>query len=32
MNTPSVVLIDGPTGYAFVWTRDSGWKFVGRVF
>jgi hypothetical protein len=32
MSNPSMVVIDGPTGYAFVWTHDSGWTFVGRIF
>jgi hypothetical protein len=28
---PMAVFIDGPTGYAFAWDSDSGWKFVGRI-
>jgi hypothetical protein len=28
---PLVVFIDGPTGYTFVWTPESKWKFVGSV-
>jgi hypothetical protein len=28
---PLAVFIDGPTGYAFAWTRDGGWKFIGHV-
>jgi hypothetical protein len=28
---PLTVFIDGPTGYTFVWMRDKGWKFIGRV-
>ncbi|WP_459713003.1 hypothetical protein [Paraburkholderia sp. 2C] len=28
---PLAVFIDGPTGYTYVWIRDQGWKFVGRV-
>ena len=28
---PPAVFIDGPTGYVFIWTQDSGWKFVGRI-
>ena len=28
---PPAVFIDGPTGYAFIWTHDSKWKFVGRI-
>jgi len=28
---PMAVFIDGPTGYAFAWTRDAGWKFIGHI-
>jgi hypothetical protein len=28
---PLTVFIDGPTGYTYVWTRDRGWEFVGRI-
>jgi hypothetical protein len=28
---PLAIFIDGPTGYAFAWTRDAGWKFIGHV-
>ncbi len=28
---PMAVFIDGPTGYTFVWTGESGWKFVGYL-
>ena len=28
---PLTVFIDGPTGHAFVYVVDAGWKFVGRV-
>ncbi|WP_233855963.1 hypothetical protein [Paraburkholderia sp. HD33-4] len=28
---PLTVMIDGPTGYTYVWIRDQGWKFVGRI-
>jgi hypothetical protein len=28
---PLTVLIDGPSGFAFVWNRDDGWKFVGKI-
>jgi len=28
---PLTVFIDGPTGYAFVYLADEGWKFVGKV-
>jgi hypothetical protein len=30
-NRPLTVFIDGPTGYTYVWIRDQGWKFVGRI-
>ena len=28
---PMAVFIDGPTGYAFAWTSEGGWKFIGHV-
>jgi hypothetical protein len=28
---PMTVFIDGPTGFTYVWIRDQGWKFVGRI-
>lgn len=28
---PLSVLVDGPTGYTYVWVADKGWKFVGHV-
>ena len=28
---PMTVFIDGPTGFTYVWVRDQGWKFVGRL-
>jgi hypothetical protein len=28
---PMTVFIDGPTGYTFAWTAESGWKFVGQL-
>jgi hypothetical protein len=28
---PLTVFIDGPTGFTYVWIRDAGWKFVGRI-
>ncbi|RZF24985.1 hypothetical protein EVC45_35940 [Paraburkholderia sp. UYCP14C] len=28
---PMTVLIDGPTGFTYVWVVDQGWKFVGRL-
>ena len=28
---PLTVFIDGPSGFTFVWYRESGWKFVGKV-
>lgn len=31
VDEPLTVFIDGPTGYSYVWMRDAGWKFVGRV-
>jgi hypothetical protein len=30
-NHPLTVFIDGPTGYTYIWIRDGGWKFVGRI-
>jgi hypothetical protein len=31
VDEPLTVFIDGPTGFTYVWMRDAGWKFVGRV-
>ena len=31
VDDPLTVFIDGPTGFTYVWMRDKGWKFVGRV-
>jgi hypothetical protein len=28
---PLTVFIDGPTGHAFVYVVDAGWKFVGQI-
>jgi len=28
---PLTVFIDGPSGFTYVWIRDQGWKFVGRL-
>jgi hypothetical protein len=28
---PMTVFIDGPSGFAYFWIPDIGWKFVGRV-
>jgi hypothetical protein len=28
---PLTVFIDGPSGFTYVWLRDAGWKFVGRI-
>jgi len=28
---PLTVFIEGPSGFTFVWYRESGWKFVGKV-
>jgi hypothetical protein len=30
-NQPQSILIDGPTGYTFVWIPERGWQFVGRL-
>lgn len=30
-NEPLTVFIDGPTGFTYVWIRDVGWKFIGRI-
>jgi hypothetical protein len=30
-NEPMTVFIDGPSGYTYIWTRDQGWKFAGRI-
>lgn len=30
-NEPLTVFIDGPSGFTYVWMRDAGWKFVGRI-
>ena len=31
MDEPLTVLIDGPSGFTFVWNRDDGWTFVGKI-
>jgi hypothetical protein len=31
LNGPQTVFIDGPTGYTFMWSPDTGWKFIGRI-
>lgn len=31
LTKPLTVFIDGPTGFTYVWLRDAGWKFVGRI-
>jgi len=31
VDEPLTAFIDGPTGFTYVWMRDAGWKFVGRV-
>jgi hypothetical protein len=29
---PLSVVVDGPTGFVYVWTQDSeAWRFVGRI-
>jgi hypothetical protein len=28
---PLTVFIDGPSGFTYVWNRDAGWKFVGKI-
>ncbi|SAK68107.1 hypothetical protein AWB82_03934 [Caballeronia glebae] len=28
---PMTVFIDGPTGFTYVWMRDQGWKYIGRL-
>ena len=28
---PLTVFIDGPSGFTYIWVRDEGWKFVGRI-
>jgi hypothetical protein len=28
---PMTVFIDGPTGFTYVWMREQGWKYVGRL-
>jgi hypothetical protein len=28
---PLAVFVDGPTGYTFAYTQDTGWTFVGHV-
>ena len=28
---PLNVMVDGPTGFVFVWPRDEGWRFVGTL-
>jgi hypothetical protein len=28
---PLTVFIDGPSGFTYVWNRDGGWKFVGKI-
>ena len=30
-NEPPTVFIDGPSGFTYVWNRDGGWKFVGKI-
>ncbi|HSC08690.1 MAG TPA: hypothetical protein VLD59_17845 [Steroidobacteraceae bacterium] len=28
---PLAVFVDGPTGYTFAYTQDTGWRFVGHI-
>jgi hypothetical protein len=28
---PLTVFIDGPSGFTYVWNRDDGWTFVGKL-
>ena len=28
---PMTVFIDGPTGFTYFWSKERGWKFVGRL-
>jgi len=28
---PLTVFIDGPSGFTYVWDREGGWKFVGKI-
>ncbi len=28
---PLTVFIDGPSGFTYVWNRDGGWTFVGKL-
>jgi hypothetical protein len=30
-DNPLAVFVDGPTGYTFAYTQDTGWTFVGHV-
>jgi hypothetical protein len=31
LERPLSVLVDGPTGFTFIYVLDDGWKFVGRI-
>lgn len=31
VDEPLTVFIDGPSGFTYVWNRDDGWKFVGKI-
>jgi hypothetical protein len=31
LERPLTVLVDGPTGFTFMYVLDEGWRFVGRV-
>jgi hypothetical protein len=30
-DVPLTVFIDGPSGFTYVWNRDDGWKYVGKL-
>ena len=30
-DVPLTLFIDGPSGFAYVWNRNDGWKYIGRL-
>ena len=30
-NASLTVFIDGPSGFTYVWNRDTGWTFIGKL-
>ena len=30
-DVPLTMFIDGPSGFTYVWNRNEGWKYVGRL-